>query len=78
MIFMDINMPIMDGIKATEYLKEKMKQKNILYTPIIAVSAADNTEGDIEKKLKKKGFDGFTQKPVSRQKFLSIIKLYEN
>jgi len=38
LIFMDINMPIMNGIEATQKLKDHMKSNKIGYIPIIAVT----------------------------------------
>ena len=38
-IFMDYNMPIMDGIECTKRLKVMMNEGKIPYVPIIAITA---------------------------------------
>ena len=38
-ILMDINMPVMDGIEATEKILEIEKSKGLQHTPIIALTA---------------------------------------
>ena len=58
---MDINMPVMDGVKATSILKEKMRICEIPYTPIVAVSAARcESQQDLEQYYSV-GFDHFSK-----------------
>lgn len=58
-ILMDIQMPIMDGIEATQIIKNELK----LDTPIIALTAT-NLEDNIEE-YSKIGIEGFLSKPIS-------------
>ena len=58
LIFMDIQMPNMDGITAVTQLKEKYKN----VPPVIGLSASA-MEGDAEK-YKKQGLDDYLSKPV--------------
>ncbi len=60
LILMDVQMPIMDGLQATHFIREEIKDDQI---PIIAVTSCNN-EGDKEKCLEA-GMNGFINKPVS-------------
>ncbi len=42
LIFMDVNMPVVDGLKATKTLKDLMKDSIISQAVIICVSAYDS------------------------------------
>lgn len=61
-ILMDIQMPVMDGLEATQKIKEKFKN----VPPMIALSA-NAMEGDKEEYLSK-GLDGYISKPVNLDK----------
>ena len=69
-ILMDIQMPVMNGFQATDYIRNVMK----LNTPIIALTA-DVTTVDLEK-CKIFGMNDFVAKPVDDRKlFNKIISL---
>ncbi|NQZ22229.1 MAG: two-component sensor histidine kinase BarA [Colwellia sp.] len=71
MIFMDIQMPIMDGISALKSIKAITFNEN---TPIIAVTAhALNEEKD---KLLKLGFDAYMTKPIDEAMLRHTIYEY--
>lgn len=70
-IFMDMRMPVMDGIEATRYIKEKEEKKN---THIIAVSASAFKED--EKKFLKYGCDEFIKKPYEEVDIFDAISQY--
>ena len=61
-ILMDIQMPEMNGIEATDYIRNKMNLK----IPIIALTA-DVTMDDLEK-CKAVGMNGHVSKPIDEQK----------
>ena len=69
LIFMDIKMPIMNGIEAMMEIK---KQKPKL--PIIALSAFA-MESDKETAIKN-GFDEYLSKPIDKTKLFSLINKY--
>ena len=71
LIFMDIQMPIMDGISA---LKEIKKLPNNTATPIIAVTA-HALSGEKEK-LYQQGFDAYLTKPIDESMLRHIIVEY--
>ena len=66
-VFMDLHMPIMDGLQATTIIREK--DKNI---PIYAITADVSVE--IKKQCKQIGFTDFLTKPFEIDKILKIIK----
>ncbi|MCP4458480.1 MAG: PAS domain S-box protein [Cytophagales bacterium] len=69
MIFMDIQMPEMDGIEATHKLKA-LKLKNL--PPIIAMTAY-SMEEDREKFLGQ-GLDDYLAKPIKAEKLIQTVK----
>jgi two-component system sensor histidine kinase BarA len=71
LIFMDIQMPIMDGISA---LKEIKKLANNSTTPIIAVTA-HALSGEKEK-LYQQGFNAYMTKPIDESMLRHIIYEY--
>lgn len=72
LIFMDINMPIMDGIKATLFIREEELKSNKKQTPIIALTA-NTLKGDKENYLKT-GMNDFLSKPIDSVILFSLIK----
>jgi signal transduction histidine kinase/ligand-binding sensor domain-containing protein/DNA-binding response OmpR family regulator len=68
LIFMDIQMPHMDGLDATRRIREK-GFKDI---PIIAMTA-QTMKGDREKCLKA-GMDDYIAKPIKREMVFSMVK----
>ncbi len=74
LIFMDINMPKMDGFEATKIIRSYEKEnKTINRTPILALTA--NVFEDFKKKCIDAGMDDFLTKPIKRDiVFQSIQK----
>ena len=66
-IFMDIDMPIKDGILATQEIKER----EMVHTPIVALTAMA-MEGDRERILEE-GLDDYLSKPMTREKLENIL-----
>lgn len=71
LIFMDINMPIMDGYEATVELRKLPASKNI---PIIACTADTVTHNRDE--FIAKGFTDVISKPINKQELSDIIQQY--
>ena len=61
MIFMDVQMPIMDGYEACKTIR-KYEEDSGIYTPIIAMTA-DVFQEDIER-IKMSGMDAHVAKPL--------------
>ena len=62
LIFMDIQLPGMDGREATQVLKADTKTRHI---PIVALTAFA-MKGDRERLLAE-GFDGYVSKPINKR-----------
>ncbi|WP_052090640.1 PAS domain S-box protein [Desulfosporosinus sp. HMP52] len=69
-IFMDIQMPIMDGIEATAKIREREGEGR--HTPIIALTAFA-LMGDREKFLSK-GFDEYIPKPIKMEELVQVLE----
>jgi len=74
LIFMDLQMPEMDGIQATKEIRKKEKQSQIedLHTPIIAMTA-EAIKGTREKCLAA-GMDDYISKPIKREDVFKMVK----
>jgi len=71
-IFMDVNMPVMDGFTATHAIRQLPRpQRNI---PIVALTA-DATTDDKEKCLQA-GMDTFISKPFRLEEIAGVLKKY--
>jgi len=71
-IFMDIDMPYMNGIVATKEIKDMMLMKS--QAPIVALTAMA-MEGDKEMLLSE-GLDDYLSKPLTREKLEYILEKY--
>ncbi|MDP4094479.1 MAG: histidine kinase N-terminal 7TM domain-containing protein [Bacillota bacterium] len=75
LIFMDIQMPIMDGFEATEAIREFEKQSG-KHIPIIALTA-NATEGDMDRCFSS-GMDDYLSKPLRPEKLYKCLDIYLN
>ena len=73
-VFMDIDMPIKDGILATQEIKAEEGASRNGRMPIIALTALA-MEGDREYILEK-GLDDYLSKPLTREKLEYILQKY--
>ena len=71
-VFMDIDMPIKDGILATQEIKEQEDPSCVKPMPIIALTALA-MEGDREY-LIEEGLDDYLSKPLTREKLEHILQ----
>lgn len=69
LIFMDLNMPNMDGFEAAQKIREKHKT-----LPIVALTAAVLAD-EVEKALSS-GMNGHLAKPIERKKLFNVINRY--
>ncbi|OHT12388.1 ATPase [Tritrichomonas foetus] len=72
MIFMDCQMPVLDGITATRIIRKSNKSYSNI--PIVALTASA-VEGDEETCLNA-GMDAYLAKPVRYQQVINIIKRF--
>ncbi|OAN93838.1 hybrid sensor histidine kinase/response regulator [Marinobacter sp. EhC06] len=72
LVFMDLQMPGMDGVETTARLREMDTGNH--RTPIIALTA--HALSDEQERLTKQGFDGYMPKPISSGQLNDIIHEY--
>jgi two-component system sensor histidine kinase BarA len=72
LVFMDLQMPGMDGVETTERLREV--DGNHHRTPVIALTA--HALADEQERLKRQGFDGYLPKPISNSQLEQTIRDY--
>jgi signal transduction histidine kinase/ActR/RegA family two-component response regulator len=76
LIFMDLNMPIMNGVESTikiRQLKKEYERKEEI--PIIAVTAHDSTKDRVG--CIQAGMQEYQLKPVTRKQLEKLLKTYE-
>ncbi|TFG43319.1 MAG: response regulator, partial [Bacteroidia bacterium] len=70
LLFMDMRMPGIDGLKTTRFIREEMKISES-EMPVIFISAAPGNEE--WQKYRRAGINAFLQKPFSEEMLLAII-----
>ena len=73
-IFMDIAMPVMDGVEATHKILEYEQENNLEHIPIIAVTA-NALKGDRERFMKE-GLDEYVTKPIKQENILNVLNMF--
>ncbi len=75
LIFMDIQMPEMDGLESTRAIRELEMETHLKKVPIIAMTG-QAMDGDREKCLET-GMDDYTVKPINKKMILDIIRKWD-
>ncbi|CAA6813865.1 MAG: Sensory box histidine kinase/response regulator [uncultured Sulfurovum sp.] len=73
-VFMDIQMPVMNGIEATKAILAYEQGMNLDHKPIIAVTA-NALKGDREHFMSE-GMDEYVSKPIDLEKFITVLKVF--
>jgi CheY-like chemotaxis protein len=73
-IFMDISMPIMDGVEATHEILDYEEDEELPHVPIVALTA-NALKGDRERFLAE-GLDEYTTKPLVKEEIIAILKKF--
>jgi CheY-like chemotaxis protein len=73
-IFMDIQMPVMGGIEATEQILKYEEKERTHHVPIVALTA-NALQGDREKYIQA-GMDNYLSKPIEIPDLQNVIKEY--
>jgi len=71
LIFMDIQMPFLDGVEATKEILEYEEEYNVPHVPIIALTA-NALKGDRERFLAA-GLNEYTTKPLVRSEIIFLL-----
>jgi len=71
LIFMDIQMPFLDGVEATKEILEFEEEYNVPHIPIIALTA-NALKGDRERFLEA-GLNEYTTKPLVRSEIIFLL-----
>jgi len=74
LIFMDVNMPNMDGTQATQEIIKYEKENGIKHTPVVALTA-NAIKGDKERFLES-GMDEYMSKPIDEDELDTILQRY--
>jgi len=75
-ILMDCLMPVMDGFKAVEIIREIESELMSNRVPIVAITAS--TSDDVKKQCLDSGMDAMMHKPFSFEEILKIVAIYAN
>lgn len=70
LVLMDVQMPIMDGLQATRYIR-----KNLEYQPTIIAMTASALSEDRDACLKA-GMDDYITKPVDLENLINVLRLF--
>jgi len=73
-VFMDIQMPVMNGVIATKEILKYEQLNKLDHTPIVAVTT-NTLKGDRERYLEA-GMDEYISKPISLHKFVTVVKQF--
>lgn len=75
LIFMDLKMPVMDGLESSQKIREIEQASGSGHRAvIIALSASEQL--DVIADCKQSGMDDYMEKPVQNQKLLDILNRY--
>lgn len=74
LVFMDVHMPVLDGLAATIQLRERERNRKENHTTVIALTA-NAMMGDRERCLAA-GMDDYLAKPVRREQLAAMLLRY--
>jgi signal transduction histidine kinase/CheY-like chemotaxis protein len=74
MIFMDIQMPLLDGLEATKEILKYEKDNGLPHVTIVALTA--NALKDDRDRFLEAGLDEYTTKPLIRKEIISLLSHY--
>ena len=72
LILMDIEMPVMNGLETTRYIRKHLSDPKKRNIPILAITAHE--WDDISTQWESTGFSGFISKPISPEKLSAAMQ----
>ncbi len=76
-VFMDINMPVMDGVQATNVIKNYVQEGRIGKCNVVAVTAAARLDQpEVYDRYIAEGFTEMLSKPVPKKAFVNSLRKY--
>ncbi len=76
-VFMDINMPVMDGVQATNIIRDYVQEGRVRKCSVVAVTAAARLDQpEVYDKYIAEGFTEMLSKPVSKKSFINALRRY--
>ncbi|MEN9459676.1 MAG: hypothetical protein RL135_2299, partial [Bacteroidota bacterium] len=72
LILMDVRLPEMDGIEATQHIRNRNEFSSTRNIPIIGITAHDDSNE--KKKCLEVGMNDYHTKPINRELFLNAIE----
>ncbi len=76
LIFMDIQMPEMDGLETTKYIRKQEVKSQL--TPIAIVAITANASHDDQDICRKAGMNDYISKPIQISELKTILQRYES
>ena len=76
LVLMDIQMPVLDGLEATQKIRAWEKEKKVSHIPILALTS-HAMNGDEEKSITA-GCNSHITKPITKKKLLEMIEQFVN
>ena len=76
LIIMDIQMPEMDGLEATKYIRNRESELQLPAITIIAMTA--NATADDQNICRDAGMDDYISKPIDIERLKNILQRYES
>jgi CheY-like chemotaxis protein len=73
-VFMDIQMPVMDGVEATHAILKYEKENDVPHVPVVALTA-NALKGDRERFLSE-GLDEYVSKPIEMNELLYVLNKF--
>ncbi len=73
-VFMDIQMPVMDGVEATHAILRYEKENDLPHVPVVALTA-NALKGDRERFLSE-GLDEYVSKPIEMTELLYVLNKF--
>ncbi len=76
LVVMDLNMPLMGGVEATQVIKEKARNGEIPETTVVALSAETLNPEEEDACCNEAGFAAYASKPMTKEEFFGLLRRF--